>query len=343
MNEMKPFLFGVCILASTIQIANPDVSVSGTYAARSYVLIDGYSGEILEGKDYHLVRSVASISKLMTAVLALEAEEALFYSYTISEASVGIEGSSIYLQAGDSYRLVDLVYGLLLRSGNDAAYAISTIVCDTTEEFVARMNEKASEIGMEHTIFHNPCGLDIDDEGNLSTSYDMAVLMRYCMENALFSEIISTRSYRFGTHVYENKNKLLKSYDCLIGGKTGFTTKARRTLVTAAQKEDQYLIMVTLDCGSDYAFHRAIYEAYFEKYTYVVFLTKGRNYIDEYIFDVSRTIGMRIDKSVSLRGIKQYFVHPLTRTLEISLILEDGKEYKGGTYEDIEVSSAAKE
>lgn len=328
----------IFILLSGIFTFHDETTVSTAYSARSYVLMDGYSGEILEGKDYHLVRSVASISKIMTAILALESDR-LFYAYTIPEEATGIEGSSVYLKCGEQYRLIDLVYGLLLRSGNDAAYAIAMCLEDSVASFVEQMNRKAAEIGMENSSFANPCGLDIDDEGNRSTSYDMALLMRYCMENSFFREVISCKSYRFDTHVYNNKNKLLKSYEYLLGGKTGFTSKARRTLVTAAKKDEQYLIMVTLDCGSDYAFHKSAYESYFSRYRYIVFLGKGLNYIDTYIFKTETVIGMRLEKEIALKGIKKYFINPLTGRLEISLIDEKGIEHFGGEYYGVSVET----
>ena len=134
---------------------------------RSYIVIDGYNEEILEGKNYDETRSVASISKIMTAIIAIESELDLFYSYKIISDWTNIEGSSLYLKEGDEYRLIDLIYGLILRSGNDASYAISEIVCDSVDIFVSKMNEKALSIGMKNTLFSNPCGLDIYDDGNI--------------------------------------------------------------------------------------------------------------------------------------------------------------------------------
>jgi D-alanyl-D-alanine carboxypeptidase len=293
---------------------------------KSYVLMDGHNGEVLEDKDAHLIRSVASISKIMTAILALESELDLFYSYNIKPEWTNIEGSSVYLKIDESYRLIDLIYGVLLRSGNDASYAVSNIVSKSTEEFVNKMNEKALMLGMLNTTFHNPCGLDVDDPGNLSTSYDMALLMKYCMENELFREIISTKRYTFGNKVYDNKNKLLKSYEYLLGGKTGYTYKAKRTLVTAAEKDNQYLIMVSLDCGNDYNFHKVTYEKYFDDYEYVVFLNKGINYIDDYEIRSNNVIGIRVKKENIEGSIKEYFIYPKAKELKIYLILNDNKK-----------------
>ena len=126
----------------------------------------------------------------------------------------------------------------MLRSGNDAAVTIARGVSSSVEEFVNLMNKKAYDIGMYNSSFNNPSGLDVDDEGNVSTSYDMALLMKYAMNNTIFKEITNTKEYRSNNHgVWVNKNKLLRNYEYATGGKTGFTAKAKRTLVTSAKKE----------------------------------------------------------------------------------------------------------
>ena len=320
------------MLISTVQVINPNVEYQN-YACKSYILIDGYNGDVLEGKNFHEKRSVASISKIITAILALESKK-LFYTFSIKKSNCDIEGSSIYLKENEQYRLIDLVYGLLLRSGNDASYAISEIVEKNTSLFVEKMNKKAQELQMKNTIFSNPCGLDIYDEGNTSTAYDMALLMKYCMNNELFKEIISTKEYRFNNHLYINKNKLLKNYKYLIGGKTGYTSKAKRTLITASEKNHQYLIMVSLACSNDYDFHKSIYETYFNKYKYIIFLNKGKNYINQYIFITDKIIGMRINNNIE-KGIKRYYYNQINNELTISFIDKNNTEYLGGKYSKI--------
>ena len=327
-------LFLICTSLISVITFNSNTTSLNNYQCRSYVVMDGYSGKVLEGKDYNMQRSVASISKIMTAIIALESEKT-FYVYTISEDVTGIEGSSIYLEVGEQYRLIDLVYGLLLRSGNDAAYAIAKFVSEDVSSFVSLMNIKAKEIGMNNTIFNNPCGLDIEDEGNISTAYDMSILMKYCMNNNLFQEIISTKKYQFNNRVYFNKNKLLNTYDYYLGGKTGFTSKARRTLISASKKDEQYLIMCSLDCGSDYAFHKDVFERYYSKFRYIVFLYKGKNYIDEYVFESENVIGLRIPLDKLKNAIKKYFINPITGTLVISIIDKDGNESYNETFYNI--------
>ena len=191
----------------------------------------------------------------------------------------------------------DLVYGLMLRSGNDAAVTIARGVSGTIEDFVNLMNDKAKEIGMNNSLFNNPSGLDVDDDGNLSTSYDMALLMKYALNNETFRKITGTKEYRSNSHgTWLNKNKLLRQYENTSGGKTGFTTKARRTLVTSAKKGDMELIIVTLDCGGDFAFHKSLYEKYFNNYKTFKLLKEGSNMFEEYELICDNEISVTIKK-----------------------------------------------
>ena len=258
-----------------------DVKAS-EYYARSYVVLDYNTGQILEGKDYNLIRSVASISKIMTAIVAIE-NISLDSYVEVKDDILKAYGSSIYLKVGETVVMEDLLYGLMLRSGNDAAVTIANGVSGSVDKFVELMNNKANEIGMKNSYFNNPSGLDIDDEGNKSTSYDMALLMKYALNNDTFRKITSTREYKSKNHgTWLNKNKLLRLYEYTSGGKTGFTTKARRTLVTSAKKGDTEIIVVTLDCGGDFAMHKEIYERYFNNYKTYKLLKKGSNMFEEY-------------------------------------------------------------
>jgi len=268
------------------------------YFARSYIVMDYNTGEILEGKDYHLIRSVASISKIMTAIVAIE-NSALDTYVKVSDNILKAYGSSIYLKIDEVVVMEDLLYGLMLRSGNDAAVTIANGVSGNEEEFDKLINKKAEEIGMKNSTFHNPSGLDVDDEGNLSTSYDMALLMKYAMNNEIFRKITSTNQYKSKNHgVWQNKNKLLRLYENTSGGKTGFTTKARRTLVTSAKKEDTELIVVTLDCGGDFAIHKSLYEKYFNQYKTFKLLKEGVNSFEEYDLVCDDNISVTLKKEV---------------------------------------------
>jgi len=270
---------------------------SGEVSARSYIVMEQSSGEVLEGKDIYLTRSVASISKIMTAIIALESYK-LYDIVTIGDEIDSAVGSAIYLQKGTKITIIDLVYGLLLRSGNDAALSIAYHIGNKSiDNFVNMMNQKAVELKMKNTVFNNPHGLDIDDDGNISCAYDMAILTRYCSNNELYKVISGTKNYRIiNIGVWQNKNKLLHRYEYCTGGKTGFTSKARRTLVTTASKDNLDLIIVTLDCGNDFNNHQSLYERYFNKYIFYVFVDKGVNIVDEYKFYASSKYGTLISK-----------------------------------------------
>ena len=268
------------------------------YYVRSYIVMDYNTGEILESKDKDLQRSVASISKVMTAIVAIE-NSSLDKYVEVNDDILKAYGSSIYLNQGEVVTMQDLLYGLMLRSGNDAAVTIARGVSGSIESFVELMNNKAKEIGMDNSVFNNPSGLDVDDDGNISTSYDMALLMKYALNNESFRKIVRTKEYRSNNHgTWLNKNKLLRQYEYTSGGKTGFTTKARRTLVTSAKKGDMELIIVTLDCGGDFAFHKSLYEKYFNNYRTFKLLKEGSNMFEEYELICSTNINITIENNL---------------------------------------------
>ena len=283
-----------CLIVFIISMLSVNVD-DGIYT-RSYCLIDGNSLEVISSKNKEEIRSVASISKIMTALISIESDR-LFEVVNVDEVIYQIEGSSLYLEVGNEITIIDLVYGLLLRSGNDAAVLLASNLSSSIDDFVSLMNNKAKEIGMKNTTFHNPSGLDIFDEGNLSTTYDMSLLMAYCLNNPLFREISSTKYYKTPLKgQWKNKNKLLFDYDYCISGKTGYTKKARRTLVTASEKEVQLLVCCTFNCGSDFSFHKRMYENIYNNYYYFVLLNKGKNIINDYVIYSDRLIGKRFEK-----------------------------------------------
>jgi D-alanyl-D-alanine carboxypeptidase len=320
---MNRFICGVIFVASLFTSKNNNYE----YYARSYVVLDYSSGLILESKSKDLVRSVASISKIMTAIIAIERTNLVGYVVANEDIKKGY-GSSIYLQVGETVSMKDLVYGLMLRSGNDAALTIARGVSGSIEEFVTLMNDKARKIGMKNTIFNNPSGLDIDDEGNLSTSYDIAILMKYCLDNEIFRNITGTKEYRSESHgIWLNKNKLLRTYEHCIGGKTGFTTKARRTLVTSAKKGNTELIVVTLDCGGDFAFHKELYEKYFSSHSTLNILDKGNNVFDDYNLVCLNRINLILDNEDIKSGEIIYKIK--SNKVEVIYKNNDGEEKIG--------------
>ena len=258
-------------------------------SARSAILMDIDSNRILYEENINEVRSVASISKIMTALLAIESgklDEVVVVGNEIEKSY----GSGIYIKVGEKLTLRDLVYGLMLRSGNDAALAIAKYVGGTVEDFVKRMNEKANEIGMNNTTFNNPSGLD-QDKGNYSTAYDMAILTSYAMKNEEYKKITGTKKYtlktNMNTYSWINKNKLLSIYKYTTGGKTGFTEIAKRTLVSTASKDNTNLVVVTLNDGNDWQDHQNLFEYGFSNYSNLKILEKGNItiYNDDYYED----------------------------------------------------------
>lgn len=238
--------------------APPKVSAAGA------VLMDGDTGRVLYERDGHTRRLIASTTKLMTALVALESGHSLEETVTVAPEWAGAEGSSIYLRPGEEITLEALLYGLLLRSGNDAALAVAGHCGGTVEDFVSRMNQKAQELGMADTSFANPNGLDGED--HYSSAWDMALLARACLENEALARIASTKSITLGTRTFTNHNKLLWRYEGCVGLKTGFTKKAGRTLVSAAKREGTTLICVTLNAPSDWADHAALLDWGFASY-----------------------------------------------------------------------------
>ncbi|WP_275899698.1 D-alanyl-D-alanine carboxypeptidase family protein [Bacillus piscicola] len=301
---MKKYIFLILVSLLLISDGSPiyanapisDIAVSG----RSAVLMEQESGRVLVAKQEHEERKIASITKIMTAILAIESGK-LTEKVKVSYEATGVEGSSLYLKPKEKVTLEDLTYGLMLRSGNDAAVAIAEHVGGSVDGFVYMMNKKAQEIGMNDSQFTNPHGLD-DGEEHYSTAYDMALLMQYAMKNEKFREISQTERYKSPQEgekwdrVWNNKNKLLTSlYEYCTGGKTGYTKKAGRTLVTTAEKDGMSLIAVTLDAPSDWDDHIAMYEAGFARYSLVQMATaqeklpvkglqKGKLYTEEDVY-----------------------------------------------------------
>ncbi|MED3624900.1 D-alanyl-D-alanine carboxypeptidase family protein [Neobacillus thermocopriae] len=272
----------ILALMVTLLVANipKRVEASVSVSAVSAILMEQVSGRVLFEKEAHIKRRIASITKIMTAILAIESGKMQQY-VTVSEKAVRTEGSSVYLKPGEKIKLEDLVYGLMLRSGNDAAVAIAEYVGGSLDGFVYLMNQKAQEIGMHNTHFANPHGLD-DHEDHYSTAYDMAILTRYAMQNKTYQKISGTKVHRAPNpeeewdRVWKNKNRLLTKYKYATGGKTGFTKRAKRTLVSTAEKGDMSLIAVTLNASDDWNDHIAMYEYGFKNFDMVEVLSEGK-------------------------------------------------------------------
>ena len=251
-------------------------------SCRSCVLMDSDSGRVLYEKDKDNPRLIASITKIMTAILAIESGR-LEEEVTVGEEVLTMYGSNIYIELGEKMKLLDMVYGLMLRSGNDAAIVIAYFIGGSEENFVKMMNEKAKEIGMTNTVFNNPHGLD-EVTQNKSTAYDMALLSSYASHNDTYMKIVGTRKYSVQTdkksYLWYNRNKLLGSYSYATGGKTGYTPSAGRTLVTNASHNNLNLTAVTLNDGNEYISHETMYNYGFENYKNYVILDKNKFKVD---------------------------------------------------------------
>lgn len=224
-------------------------------SAAAAVLMDADSGRLLYEKNGEKRMLIASTTKLMTALVALE-QGGLQQEITVTGGHMA-EGSSMYLRPGEKLTLETLLYGLLLCSGNDAALAVTECMGGVAP-FVARMNEKAAELGMENTHFANPNGLD--DEAHYSTAEDMARLAAAAMDDPVLRRVASTKTARIGGRTLTNHNKLLSRVEGCVGLKTGYTRAAGRTLVSCAERDGVRLVAVTLQDGDDWNDHASLYE-----------------------------------------------------------------------------------
>lgn len=287
----------ICLLVLLVPFSVQAVNIS----SRNLVMMDLDSGRVLYQKNPDERHLVASITKIMTAILAIESGK-VEDMVTVGEEVLSMYGSNIYLELGEKMKLKDLIYGLLMRSGNDAAIVIATYVGGTEEAFVHMMNEKAKEIGMKNTTYQNSHGLD-EKTQNYSTAMDMAKLSRYAMKNPLYREIVGTKKYTVvgenKTYLWHNRNELLRRYEFATGGKTGYTPKAGKTLVTTASKNNLNLTIVTLNDGNQYQTHEDLYEEAFDKYQNYTILNKDHFKIDNAYYQ-------------DPLSIKENFVYPLT-------------------------------
>lgn len=243
--------------------------------ARSACVIDFDTGTILYEKNAYVKRPMASTTKIITAILAIE-NCPLDAWVPISGQAAGMGGSVMGLKAGTTVRMKDLLYGLLLCSGNDAAVAIAEYCAGSTQEFANMMNEKAREIGAYETHFINPHGLDAED--HYTTAYDLAKIARYALQNPIFNKIVQTREYSYDGRTLRNTNEMLELYEGADGVKTGYTGLAGRCLVTSATRNNIRLISVVLFCDSKSQRSQSsmkILDYAFENYGYVQLLQKG--------------------------------------------------------------------
>ena len=272
-------LFG-CLLFAALALppaAFAEPPAFGTHAEAA-AIIDVTSGRILYSKQGDKPMRIASLTKVMTAIVAIESGN-LADLVTVGRNAAGKEGSSLYLKEGEKISLKHLLYGLMLRSGNDAATAVAEHVGGSVEGFAYLMNEKARMLGMEHSHFMNPSGLD--EEGHVSTANDMAKLTAYALKNPVFQEIVKTKTIRVphpseaGDYVWANKNKMLHIYEGADGVKTGYTKSAGRCLISSATRNGQQIAVVTLNDPNDWSDHARALDYAFRYFPLVPLAGKG--------------------------------------------------------------------
>ena len=249
----------LCLSGGVRAIAETAVS------AESAIVISGDTGEVIFEKNADARMLVASTTKIMTALVVLEnssPDEAVI----ISPESVVIEGSSMYLKPGESYTVAELLYGMMLVSGNDAAHALALHAGGSVEGFAELMNAKAEALGLKNTSFRNPHGLDA--EGHYSSARDLAVIMREAMRHELFRRVTNTRSITIKEIAYYNHNRLLGMCEGVNGGKTGYTMAAGRSLVSSCERGGTSFIVVTLNDPEDWRDHGALYDWAYGAYEY---------------------------------------------------------------------------
>ncbi|MBR4271013.1 MAG: D-alanyl-D-alanine carboxypeptidase [Clostridia bacterium] len=256
--------------------------VSASSASSAYVY-EVNSGRVFLEKNATVERAMASTTKIATAITAIENCEDLDSKFAIDNRAVGIEGSSIYLRANETMSMRDLLYGLMLRSGNDCACVIAYHISGSIDEFAALMNGLVDKLQLKHTHFTNPHGLDA--QSHYTSAQDLALITGYALSNPVFSEIVSTKNIKISDDSGEvrymaNKNRLLNSLEGCIGVKTGYTTRAGRCLVSAVERDGLKLVAVVLNCGPMFEESSAILNEICSKYKMTEVLSPWQ-YIDD--------------------------------------------------------------
>lgn len=265
---------------------------SALTSAKSMCVMEQNLKRVLYQKDMDTMRANASTTKVVTAITVLQNCNDLDKVITVNDKSVGVEGTSIYLRKGEQLSIRDLLYGLMLRSGNDSAVALACEIGGTEENFVNMMNDLCKTIGTKNTHFANPHGLD--DPNHYTTAYDLALVTAYALNNPIFAEIVSTRQYVIektntsDKRYLSNKNRLLNSLDGCVGVKTGFTSKAGRCLVSAIERNGVTIVCVVLNCGPMFEESAELLSRAFNEYNFSPIVVKNEVIRNEYYVDDQR-------------------------------------------------------
>lgn len=286
-------IFACCVI---IIVLFSLFGINGTYclnvqtsSARGMCVLDGESYRVLYEKDKDKKLACASTTKVVTAITVIENCSNLDEIIKIDAKAVGIEGTSIYLRQGEEISVKNLLYGLMLRSGNDAATALAIHTSGSVQSFATLMNDTARNIGATNSNFTNPHGLD--EKYHYTTAYDLALISAYALKNPIFTEIVSTSFYTVPKtnlseiRYFKNKNRLLNSLDGCIGVKTGFTSDAGRCLVSATKRQNMTVVCVVLNCGPMFEESCSLLNASYNDYEYAHIVKSDTKIFNEYYID----------------------------------------------------------
>ena len=319
-NVLSLIIILIAIFVSSFKIS---VMAKETNSiAKGMVVIEGNSGDVLYSKNENLELPMASTTKIVTAIVAIENSSDLDEKFVVSEKAIGIEGTSIYLKSGEELSLRELLYGLILASGNDCAIAIAEHIAGL-DNFVVLMNEFASNLGLKHTNFKNPHGLD--EDGHYTSAYDLSIMTAYALKNPIFREIVSTermvieKNDLYQARYLKHKNRLLFTDENCIGVKTGFTDNAGRCLVNAHEENGLQIISVVLNC-----------QPMFEECDRLTKLAMSEYMMKEFVLPYNFVSNVEIDKSpkteigiITIAGFKKPILKSEENEYEVKYILPD--------------------
>lgn len=296
--------------ASSLLFSTKIKALAESYtSAKAMCVMESGSKRVLASKNENTKLAMASTTKIMTAITAIESGKDLDSPFEISKKAVGISGTSLYLRQGEVMTLRNLLYGLMLVSGNDASVAIGEYVSGNVNKFVEKMNAKAREIGATNSHFDNTHGLD--SKTHYTTAYDLALITSYAMNNKIFKEIVSCKNTKITnsegkTRYLKNKNKLLSSLDGCNGVKTGFTDDAGRCLVSSCERDGMNVVCVVLNCGPMFEESAQLLDNAFKEYQ-LIDLTCGYAYKNKLKVEEGESEEVKI-------GTKESFFYPLRKS-----------------------------
>jgi len=338
-NKINILLLSIVILIGSILCVTLNISTIESInaisltSAKAMCVLEKDSGKVLYSKNMDMQLANASTTKIATAITVIQNCSDLDEVITVNDSAVGIEGTSIYLRKKEQISVRDLLYGLMLRSGNDSATALAYHVGGDMATFVNMMNDMAINAGAKNTHFNNPHGLD--EINHYTTAYDLAKISAYALNNPIFKEIVSTKQHVIektnmsDTRYLTNKNKLLKNLDGCIGIKTGFTSKAGRCLVSAVERDNMTLVCVVLNCGPMFEESASLLNRGFSEYTNTMVVDKDKIIYNEYYINQEKGIlNLKAEESyyLPLNNFKNENVKIKYSLKELTGDIDEGEE-----------------